>query len=79
MDDNRSGSLDLQEFAKGCEESRLGFTDIDVQTLFRAFDKNGDGTIDYDEFLRVVKGPMSPNRVALVKLAFKKLDRDGSG
>ena len=23
MDDNRSGTLDLQEFAKGCAESRL--------------------------------------------------------
>ena len=79
MDDNRSGTLDLQEFAKGCQESRLNFTDIDVQTLFKAFDKNGDGTIDYDEFLRVVKGPMAPKRVALVKRAYAKLDRDGSG
>ena len=79
MDDNRSGTLDLQEFAKGCQESRLDFTNVDVQTLFKAFDKNGDGTIDYDEFLRVVKGPMAPKRVALVKRAYKKLDTDGSG
>ena len=79
MDDNRSGTLDLQEFAKGCEESRLQFTDVDVKTLFKAFDKNGDGTIDYDEFLRVVKGPMNKRRVALVKKAFKILDKDGSG
>ena len=79
MDDNRSGTLDLQEFAKGCQESRLNFTDIDAQTLFKAFDKNGDGTIDYDEFLRVVKGPMAPKRVALVKRAYAKLDKDGSG
>ena len=47
--------------------------------MFNAFDKNGDGTIDYDEFLRVVKGPMNKKRVALVKRAYKKLDRDGSG
>ena len=47
--------------------------------MFKAFDKNGDGTIDYDEFLRVVKGPMNKKRVALVKRAYKKLDRDGSG
>lgn len=79
MDDNRSGTLDLAEFAKGCQESRLDFTNVDVQTLFQAFDKNGDGTIDYDEFLRVVKGPMNKKRVALVKRAYKKLDKDGSG
>jgi len=79
MDDNRSGSLDLQEFAKGVAESQLDLTDVDIRTLFAAFDRNGDGTIDYDEFLRVVKGPMSPNRVALVKKAYKILDKDGSG
>ena len=79
MDDNRSGTLDIQEFAKGCAESKLTFTDIDVQTLFCAFDKNNDGTIAYDEFLSVVKGPMNKNRVALVKRAYKKLDKDGSG
>ena len=64
------GTLDIHEFAKGCQESRFQFTDIDIQTLFRAFDKNGDGTIDYDEFLRVVKGPMPPKRLALVKKAY---------
>lgn len=79
MDDNRSGSLDLMEFSKGCQESNLGFTDIDVKTLFAAFDRSGDGLIDYEEFLRVVKGPMAPKRVALVKRAYKVLDRDGSG
>lgn len=50
-----------------------------MQTLFRAFDKDGNGTIDYDEFLRVVKGPMNPKRIALVKRAYAKLDKDGSG
>jgi len=79
MDDNRSGTLDLQEFAKGCQESRLNFTDIDVQTLFAAFDKDGSGSIEYDEFLRVVKGPLNAKRAALVKRAYKKLDRDQSG
>jgi len=47
--------------------------------LFKAFDKNGDGTIDYDEFLKVVKGPMNPSRITAVKKAYKVLDRDGSG
>lgn len=70
MDDNRSGTLDLQEFAKGCAESRLNFTDIDIQTLFKAFDKDGSGVIEYDEFLRTVKGPMNIKRQDLVRRAF---------
>ena len=73
MDDNRSGTLDLAEFAKGCQESRLDFTNVDVQTLFSAFDKNGDGTIDYDEFLRVVKGPMNKAQVLLANGMFGKV------
>ncbi len=50
-----------------------------MKVLFRAFDRDGNGTIDYDEFLRVVKGDMKPNRMKLVKMAFKVLDKDGSG
>lgn len=67
MDDNRSGSLDLQEFAKGVAESKLNITDVDIKTLFNAFDRNGDGSISYDEFLRIVKGDMARNRLELVQ------------
>ena len=40
---------------------------------------NKDGTIDYDEFLRHVRGPMNERRKQLVNQAFKKLDKDASG
>ena len=40
---------------------------------------NRDGTIDYDEFLRIIRGDLTPPRLALVRKAFAKLDRDGSG
>jgi Ca2+-binding EF-hand superfamily protein len=40
---------------------------------------NRDGTIDYDEFVRIIRGDLPPNRLALVKKAFQKIDRDGSG
>lgn len=47
--------------------------------MFGAFDRDGSGTIDYDEFVRGVRGPMNKFRVEIVKKAFKKIDRDGSG
>lgn len=50
-----------------------------MQKLFSIFDINGDGTIDYDEFLRQVRGEMNPQRRAIAAKAFKKLDKDGSG
>lgn len=42
-------------------------------------DMANDKSINYDEFLRAVVGDMNQNRMKWVKLAFKKLDKDGSG
>ena len=47
--------------------------------MFNAFDLNRDGTIDYNEFLRIIRGDLTPGRLALVRRAYSKLDRDGSG
>lgn len=57
----------------------LGLSDSEILALFNTFDRNRDGTIDYDEFVRVLRGPMSGFRKKLVLQAFKKIDRDGSG
>jgi Ca2+-binding EF-hand superfamily protein len=40
---------------------------------------NRDGTVNYDEFLRGVAGEMNEFRVNIVRKAFKKMDKDGSG
>jgi calcyphosin len=50
-----------------------------VTIVFNAFDLNRDGTISYDEFLRIIRGDLNSFRLGLVKKAFTKLDRDGSG
>jgi len=42
-------------------------------------DRDGNGTINYDEFLYGVRGPMNGFRKSLVMQAFNKMDRDGSG
>jgi len=42
-------------------------------------DRDGSGEIDYDELLRAIRGPMNEFRTNLVRQAFKKIDRDGSG
>jgi Ca2+-binding EF-hand superfamily protein len=47
--------------------------------LFSLFDVNQDGNISYDEFLRGVVGEMNQARKQLVRRAFEKLDRNGSG
>jgi Ca2+-binding EF-hand superfamily protein len=79
MDDDRSKSLSRQEFEKACRDFKCEIPSEDIGVLFQAFDINRDGTIQYDEFLRIIRGDLSPNRRTLVEKAFQKLDRDGSG
>jgi Ca2+-binding EF-hand superfamily protein len=62
MDDNNSGSLDLYEFRKGIKDFQIDIDEKDIDNLFKAFDINGNGDIDFDEFIRVVVGPMNQFR-----------------
>ena len=50
-----------------------------MRTLFNYIDRNRSGAVDYDEFLRAVRGPMNNFRRRLVDKAFDKLDQDRSG
>lgn len=79
MDDDGSKSLSRQEFEKACRDFKVEIASEDIGTVFAAFDVNRDGTIQYDEFLRVIRGDLNDYRRSLVERAFKKLDRDGSG
>jgi Ca2+-binding EF-hand superfamily protein len=40
------------------------------------FDRDGNGEINYDEFLRSIVGKMNERRRNIVTLAFKKFDKD---
>lgn len=51
----------------------------EISAVFRTLDRSGDGSIDYDEFLRAIKGDLSERRRNMVNKAFDIMDRDGSG
>ena len=79
MDDNNRRSLDLYEFTKAMKDYMIGFSDSEIRSLFAYFDVDRNGSLDYDEFLRTVRGPLSSNRRKFVTQAYNKLDRDGNG
>ena len=79
MDDDNSRSLDIYEFTKAMKDYMLGFSDTEIKQLFAYFDYDRSNTVDYDEFLRTLRGPMNPARKKLVAQAFNKLDKDGNG
>ncbi len=78
-DDDGSKSLSIYELDKVCKDYRIGLTKQETQYLFKFFDINENGSIDYEEFLHGVRGEMNSFRKGLVKKAFEILDRDGSG
>jgi len=66
MDDNNNRSLDTYEFNKALKDYMLGFNDSEMKALFNYFDIDKGGSVDYDEFLRAIRGPMTPARKKIV-------------
>jgi Ca2+-binding EF-hand superfamily protein len=59
-------SLDKYEFTKAMQDYMLGFSEGEFADLFRLFDYNRNGLVEYDEFLRTIRGPISPARKACI-------------
>jgi len=55
IDDDGNRSLSLAEFKKGCRDYGLELESDVVQQMFKEFDKDGSGSIDFDEFLRALR------------------------
>jgi hypothetical protein len=51
MDDDNSRTLSQYEFTKACRDFKIGIADENMHVLFKAFDRNNDGVINFDEFL----------------------------
>ena len=78
MDDNNSRSLDKYEFTKAMTDYMLGFSEGEIQRLFAYFDFDRSGLIEFDEFIRAIRGPMNNNRKRIVGQAFNKYCIDPS-
>ena len=61
----------------GLSDYGLRFTEDELQGLWRYLDRDDSGSIDYDEFLRGIRGDMNERRVAMVQLAWRVLDKTG--
>lgn len=55
----------MNEFKKAIHDFRIGLRPEQSEQLFCVFDRDGSGAIDYDEFLRGVRGGMNEFRVNL--------------
>ena len=90
--------MSLEELAKGAREFGATLNGEQVQQLFQSLDKDGSGSIDFNELLIalrvthssyslmkltltffILKPPMSKSRIALIHIAFSKMDKNGDG
>ena len=79
-DDNSSRSVDLhEELPKMLGDIGVLLNKTEIDELSRMLDRNGDGSISFDEFIYHFAPPMSQKRIDIVNKAFDNLDEDHDG
>lgn len=76
-DTDGSGQLDMEEFQKCCRLNNMGLQSQEIRILYQFFDRDHSGGVSYNEFLRSVRGRLSPVRKQIVKKIFDVLDKLG--
>ena len=80
MDKNNDGMLSKEEIKDGYEEHfGMAIDDEEIDKMFAAIDTDGNGTIDYSEFLMATMNEQQLLSKERLKGAFKMFDKDGSG
>lgn len=75
MDDNGNRNLDVDDFRWGLIDFGISVSKEEAAEILVHFDKDKNGSVNFDEFLRAVKGDtLNEKRAALVKQAYEKLD-----
>ena len=69
-DTSHTGLIDYKTFEKIITIYRLSLTQDEILKIFKVFDKDNTGQINYDEFIRTLIGQISPRRDYLIKSIF---------
>ena len=80
-DVDASGRRVVSRGALGSAAAQVGltFSADQINGIFSSFTQDASGSIDYDELLEIIRGPMSLRRQTIVRDVFRKLDLDGDG
>ncbi|MBA0594451.1 hypothetical protein Gorai_011355 [Gossypium raimondii] len=79
MDTDNSGTITLEELKQGLAKQGTKLTEYEVQQLMEAADADGNGTIDYDEFITATVHMNRMDREDHLYHAFQHFDKDNSG
>ncbi|XP_078438565.1 calcium-dependent protein kinase 34-like [Wolffia australiana] len=79
MDTDNSGTITTEELRQGLCKQGTKLTDYEVLQLMEAADADGNGTIDYDEFITATMHMNRMDREEHLYTAFQYFDKDNSG
>ena len=79
LDENNEQELDIKMFKQICEEFEFDLSPEEIEQLFLSFDKEERGMVNYDDFIRILRGELNEKRKELVQNVFKHLDIDNKG
>uniref|UniRef100_A0A803M1X1 non-specific serine/threonine protein kinase n=1 Tax=Chenopodium quinoa TaxID=63459 RepID=A0A803M1X1_CHEQI len=79
MDTDNSGSITYDELKKGLAELGSKLTETEVKQLMEATDVDGNGTIDYMEFITATMNRHRLETDENLLKAFRYFDKDNSG
>ena len=71
--------IDAEEFYSGLCEIQVQVSRDEANRLMALFDTDGDGHVDFNEFLVGIRGSLNAKRQALVDKAYLKFDANGDG
>ena len=79
LDDNRNRQLDKNELMWGLKDFDIHLSEEQVDVLIKFFDRDGTGTVSFDEFLVALRGDLNEFRTGYIKQAYDKLDVNKDG
>jgi len=80
-DTDHNGVLSLEEFTTMMQSVEMGrgMSTEDIQNAFGAIDQDGEGSIQYSEFIAAALDTSATAQESAVEAAFQKLDLDSEG
>ena len=79
IDTNNEQELDFSTFKDACEQFNFELSEDECKELFLAFTKEETTKVNYDEFIRILRGELIEKRKQLVENVFKSLDKENKG
>ena len=73
LDTQNTQELDFSTFKSACDKFDFQLTEEEIKELFLAFTKEETTKVNYDEFIRILRGELSQNRKELVEQVYKSI------